>query len=196
MAKNRYYKHPTYGHVYGESLPTPLGRFCWVYLTKPKDIAEDGSKLWLRQASVCCSISSPTIAIAREELASLWRGKAVELQLFADEAHRKLGKEGYTIRTSDEKIVLGSTTEQGLLYAAYHLLRLQAEGADCTRLDIARIPSINSLCDSLIIISFNQFESTLLQSIQVKYCCSQMIQNQKPVNIHPILPHLFCNYIL
>ena len=66
--------------------------------------AEDGSKLWLRQAScekasVCCSISSPTIAIAREELASLWRGKAVELQLFADEAHRKLGKEGYTIRT-------------------------------------------------------------------------------------------------
>ena len=46
--------------------------------------AEDGSKLWLRQASVCCSISSPTIAIAREELASLWRGKAVELQLFAD----------------------------------------------------------------------------------------------------------------
>ena len=37
MAKNRYYKHPTYGHVYGESLPTPLGRFCWVYLTKPKD---------------------------------------------------------------------------------------------------------------------------------------------------------------
>ena len=110
--------------------------------------AEDGSKLWLRQAScekasVCCSISSPTIAIAREELASLWRGKAVELQLFADEAHRKLGKEGYTIRTSDEKIVLGSTTEQGLLYAAYHLLRLQAEGADCTRLDIAEEPAFD-----------------------------------------------------
>ena len=41
--------------------------------------AEDGSKLWLRQASVCCSISSPTIAIAREELAPnatvmSWRG--------------------------------------------------------------------------------------------------------------------------
>lgn len=110
--------------------------------------AEDGSKLWLRQAScekasVCCSISSPTIAIAREELSSLWRGKTVELQLFADEAHRKLGKEGYTIRTSDEKIVLGSTTEQGLLYAAYHLLRLQAEGADCTRLDIAEKPAFD-----------------------------------------------------
>lgn len=110
--------------------------------------AEDGSKLWLRQAScekasVCCSISSSTITIAREELASLWRGKAVELQLFADEAHRKLGKEGYTIRTSDEKIVLGSTTEQGLLYAAYHLLRLQAEGTDCTRLDIAEKPAFD-----------------------------------------------------
>ena len=110
--------------------------------------AEDGSKLWLRQAScekasVCCSISSPTIAIAREELASLWRGKTVELQLFADEAHRKLGKEGYTIRTSDEKIVLGSTTEQGLLYAVYHLLRLQAEGEDCIRLDIAEEPAFD-----------------------------------------------------
>ena len=46
----------------------------------------------VKKASVCCSISSPTIAIAREELASLWRGKAVELQLFADEAHRKLGE--------------------------------------------------------------------------------------------------------
>ena len=57
--------------------------------------AEDGSKLWLRQAScekasVCCSISSPTIAIAREELASLWRGKAVELQLFLYGVERRL----------------------------------------------------------------------------------------------------------
>ncbi len=32
----KYYKHPTYGHVYGESLPTPEGRLAWVYLTKPK----------------------------------------------------------------------------------------------------------------------------------------------------------------
>ena len=39
--------------------------------------------------------------------------------------------------------MLGSTTEQGLLYAAYHLLRLQAEGADCTRLDIAEEPAFD-----------------------------------------------------
>lgn len=67
--------------------------------------AEDGSKLWLRQAScekasVCCSISSPTIAIAREELASLWRGKAVELQLLLMKLIVSWGRKGtpYVLR--------------------------------------------------------------------------------------------------
>lgn len=35
MAK--YYKHPQYGHVYGESIPTPVGRFVWSNLVTPKD---------------------------------------------------------------------------------------------------------------------------------------------------------------
>lgn len=35
--KERFYKHPQYGHVYGEMLATPVGRACWVNLTKPKD---------------------------------------------------------------------------------------------------------------------------------------------------------------
>ncbi|WP_308768875.1 alpha-glucuronidase [uncultured Bacteroides sp.] len=110
--------------------------------------AEDGSRLWLRQtpvnqASVCCLVTSPTLTVAREELAALWQGGEVELQLCADETHRRLGKEGYTIRTSEGKTVLGAATEQGLLYATYHLLRLQAEGADCTRLDIREKPAFD-----------------------------------------------------
>lgn len=108
--------------------------------------AEDGSRLWLRQtpvnqASVCCLVTSPTLTVAREELAALWKGGEVDLQLCADETHRRLGKEGYTIRTSEGKTVLEAATEQGLLYATYHLLRLQAEGADCTRLDIQEKPA-------------------------------------------------------
>lgn len=110
--------------------------------------AEDGSRLWLRQtpvnrASVCCLVTSPTLTVAREELAALWQGGEVELQLCADETHRRLGKEGYTIRTSEGKTVLGAATEQGLLYATYHLLRLQAEGADCTQLDIQEKPAFD-----------------------------------------------------
>lgn len=110
--------------------------------------AEDGSRLWLRQtpvnqASVCCLVTSPTLAVAREELAALWQGGEVDLQLCADETHRRLGKEGYTIRTSEGKTVLEAATEQGLLYATYHLLRLQAEGADCTRLDIQEKPAFD-----------------------------------------------------
>lgn len=110
--------------------------------------AEDGSRLWLRQtpvnqASVCCLVTSPTLTVAREELASLWRGGEVDLQLCADEAHCRLGKEGYMIHASGGKTVLEATTEQGLLYATYHLLRLQAEGADCTHLDIQEKPAFD-----------------------------------------------------
>lgn len=110
--------------------------------------AEDGSRLWLRQtpvnqASVCCLVTSPTLTVAREELAALWKGGEVDLQLCADETHRRLGKEGYAIRTSEGKTVLEAATEQGLLYATYHLLRLQAEGADCSRLDIQEKPAFD-----------------------------------------------------
>lgn len=37
MGKTKYYKHPQFGHVYGQSLPTPVGALCWLYLAKPKD---------------------------------------------------------------------------------------------------------------------------------------------------------------
>ena len=107
--------------------------------------AEDGSRLWLRQdttasATVDCMLQSPTLDIARNEISRAWRGKPVSLQLFSDPAHEALGKEGYTIRTENGRITLGSVSETGLLYAAYHLLRLQATEADMTRLDIREKP--------------------------------------------------------
>ena len=37
MTNKKYYKHPSYGTTYGESTPSPRGRFAWPSLVKPKD---------------------------------------------------------------------------------------------------------------------------------------------------------------
>ena len=108
--------------------------------------AEDGSRLWLRQdgtanATVECLLHSPVLDKAQAELKQFWKGNPVSLQLFSDAEHVALGREGYTIRTSGENIVLGSVSEAGLLYAAYHLLRLQAMGEDIASLDIRERPA-------------------------------------------------------
>lgn len=116
--------------------------FCGCGLTAS---AENGSNLWLRQepscqATVVCDITSPVIDVARKELASLWKGGEVILRISADREHYGLGDEGYTIRSAGNDIILESSAEKGLLYAAYHLLRLQAEGNDCKNLNISESP--------------------------------------------------------
>lgn len=35
--RSKYYKHPKYGHVYGEDMVTPGARLIWPHLVKPKD---------------------------------------------------------------------------------------------------------------------------------------------------------------
>ena len=107
--------------------------------------AENGTNLWLRQepscqATVVCDIASPIIDVARKELASLWKGGKVILRISADREHYGLGDEGYTIRSAGNDIILESSAEKGLLYAAYHLLRLQAEENDCKNLNISESP--------------------------------------------------------
>ena len=116
--------------------------FCGCGLTAS---AENGSNLWLRQepscqATVVCDITSPVIDVARKELASLWKGGEVILRISADREHYGLGDEGYTIRSAGNDIILESSADKGLLYAAYHLLRLQAEGNDCKNLNISESP--------------------------------------------------------
>lgn len=116
--------------------------FCGCGLTAS---AENGSNLWLRQeqscqATVVCDITSPVIDVARKELASSWKGGEVILRISADREHYGLGDEGYTIRSAGNDIILESSAEKGLLYAAYHLLRLQAEGNDCKNLNISESP--------------------------------------------------------
>ena len=108
--------------------------------------AEDGSRLWLRQdiaaqATVCCKLQSATLDKAKEELRKSWQGGPVILELCYDAEHTALGKEGYTIKTLSDSVRLGASSEAGLLYAAYHLLRLQETGAALERLDIKEKPA-------------------------------------------------------
>lgn len=108
--------------------------------------AEDGSRLWLRYDTVAVRpqietlVDSPTMQIAVDELSAFWHGGKISLQLMADGKYLSLGRDAYTITSEDGVVRLRSLSETGLLYAAYHLLRLQACGNDCTALDICEKP--------------------------------------------------------
>jgi alpha-glucuronidase len=96
--------------------------------------ADDGSRLWLRAATnahaqVSANKKSPTVTVAVDELQTQWKGGRVHLKMTTDKAIRALGPDGYTISgRSDTGIVVSAAEEQGLLYGAYHLLRLQETG--------------------------------------------------------------------
>lgn len=40
MAKSKYYKHPKFGHVYGEDIRVPVSRVAWPYLVTPRPMKE------------------------------------------------------------------------------------------------------------------------------------------------------------
>lgn len=110
--------------------------------------AEDGSRLWLRydttrNATVSCGKQSATLDIAASELRKAWKGLPVTLRINNSKELRILGEEGYHIRLSDDgrQVVISSIGEQGLLYGAFHLLRLQESGADLSRLNITERPA-------------------------------------------------------
>ena len=110
--------------------------------------AEDGSRLWLRydttrNATVTCGKQSATLDIATSELRKAWKGLPVTLRINNSKELRILGEEGYHIRLSDDgrQVVISSIGEQGLLYGAFHLLRLQESGADLSRMNITERPA-------------------------------------------------------
>ncbi|MDD2436448.1 MAG: alpha-glucuronidase [Massilibacteroides sp.] len=87
--------------------------------------------LWLRtklateKATIFCDRTSPTIALTVQELENYWRGAPVWLCLSkANEIHR-LKTDGYRLTATPGQIKITAFTEQGLLYGAFHLLRLQ-----------------------------------------------------------------------
>ena len=111
--------------------------------------AEDGSRLWLRystdgNATISCNKQSAMLDIATTELRKGWKGVPVTLSLQRNKETRAIGEEGYCLLTSDDgrKITITSAGERGLLYGAFHLLRLQDTSAvDFSKLNIKESPA-------------------------------------------------------
>lgn len=87
--------------------------------------AEDGSKLWLRQAkndkaaNVNTTLKSPVVNNAKAEIANYWKGAPITLTLddtLPDD-------EGFAIEQTSEGITIKARKEAGLLYGAFELLR-------------------------------------------------------------------------
>ena len=108
--------------------------------------AEDGSRLWLRaetnkNAEVVCKIKTPAATIATNEIQSQWSGKTVELKINKAKAITALGEDGYKISgNKSSKVVIESSNEKGLMYGAFHLIRLQETGKDGGELSITESP--------------------------------------------------------
>ena len=97
---------------------------------------EDGSQLWLRLDKV----SNPTMitgikGTAMTELQTYWKGGPVVLK-----RQKGLARDGYTIQSLGGKTVIAAANDAGLLYGAYHLLRLQQAGQPTDQLDIREQP--------------------------------------------------------
>ena len=69
------------------------------------------------------------------ELQTYWQGGPVLLK-----RQKGIAKDGYTIKSQDTKIVITASNDAGLLYGAYHLLRLQETGQSCNQLNISEQP--------------------------------------------------------
>lgn len=93
---------------------------------------EDGSRLWLpvmrpvegaEVEVIYKGKVSPTIAVAIAELKNAWNGEPVLLE------KKRTGQgDGFAITSSEHQVRILSSTEAGLLYGVYSLLRMQAAG--------------------------------------------------------------------
>ncbi|KAA6325556.1 Extracellular xylan exo-alpha-(1-_2)-glucuronosidase [termite gut metagenome] len=98
--------------------------------------AEDGSRLWLRSsgggnAQVTSNAKGATADIAIRELREQWKGAEVKLNLVRTKEVNALGSEGYLINGNRQTgISISSSSEKGLLYGAYHLIRWQQTGLE------------------------------------------------------------------
>lgn len=93
---------------------------------------EDGSRLWLpvmrpvegaEVEVIYKGKVSPTIVVAIAELKNAWKGEPVLLE------KKRTGQgDGFAITSSEHQVRILSSTEAGLLYGVYSLLRMQAAG--------------------------------------------------------------------
>ena len=97
---------------------------------------EDGSRLWLRLDTVNTKAMITGVkGTAMTELQTYWKGGSIVLK-----KQKNLTRDSYTIKSKGGKTVITASNDAGLLYGAYHLLRLQQTEQSIDRLDISERP--------------------------------------------------------
>ena len=98
--------------------------------------AEDGSQLWLRLSPAKTAATVTGVkGTAMAELQTYWTGGPVVLK-----RQKGLAPDAYTIKSLDGKTLISAANDAGLLYGAFHLLRLQETG-QTDGLDIKETPA-------------------------------------------------------
>ena len=98
--------------------------------------AEDGSQLWLRLSPAKTAATVTGVkGMAMAELQTYWTGGPVVLK-----RQKGLAPDAYTIKSQDGKTLISAANDAGLLYGAFHLLRLQETG-QTDGLDIKETPA-------------------------------------------------------
>ena len=100
-------------------------------------VNEDGSRLWLRmEKSNAAATVTGVKGTAMTELKSFWQGGPVVLK-----RQKGMPADAYAIKSEGGKTVITAANDAGLLYGAFHLLRLQQTGQATTGLDIREQPA-------------------------------------------------------
>ena len=105
--------------------------------------ADNGHELWLKQLTgqkaevIVKTQSSPSIDVASQELKNGWKGGAVTLSKIASD---DTASESFMIEIKGGKPTIAAKSDMGLLYGAYHLLRLQNTGANVQDTILAESP--------------------------------------------------------
>ena len=97
---------------------------------------EDGSNLWLRFDGKGTGNVTGVKCVAMDELRANWNGNPVVLK-----RQKKVAKDGYVITTKGGKTTIAASTDAGLLYGAYHLLRMQQMGMGSAPADVSEQPA-------------------------------------------------------
>ena len=98
---------------------------------------EDGSRLWLRMDNTGITAKVTGVkCTAMTELQSYWQGGPVVLK-----RQKGMPADAYTIKSEGGKTMIKAANDAGLLYGAFHLLRLQQMGQATTGLDIREQPA-------------------------------------------------------
>jgi hypothetical protein len=98
----KYYRHPKFGRVYGNTLPTPIGRLCWPALVTPKEDNYQG-KVTLRYGiTVLIDKEDPKTLAFKEKLDTMLDEEGGMLAIFNEHADVNISLSGEVLKDGDE----------------------------------------------------------------------------------------------